>query len=372
VRHVIGLLPLPHGLLLFVYLVTSRFVTTDVPSGVPSGVPDRAWWLLYGLVSLLNEFTPFFFLPLPLWLLTAAITRTASGAVAAAVPWLIFAWLYGELFLPRFAGAGGQPRGAAEAGPAVRVMTFNLLATGRAAADRAAPIRAADPDVLLVQELSASLAQALDAALSPVYPHRRLRLGPDGASGQGLWSRYPIAAEELWDGSRRGERWQHAVLSVDGRRLHLVNLHLTSPALRWRTIPDVPVPVTTGEVTQARSLEVAWLLPRLRELARGPDPLIVGGDLNMTDQTPEYRRLLGAGLRDAHREAGWGFGHSFPALPTLRIASRRVPVPVPLVRIDYVLHSPRVHVSRVETWPDSGGSDHRPVVANLVLLPPTG
>jgi endonuclease/exonuclease/phosphatase family metal-dependent hydrolase len=249
----------------------------------------------------------------------------------------------------------------------VRVMTFNLLATARSMEERAATIHEAAPDLVLVQELTQTQARALDVDLAPQYPYRRMRTDRPGWEGAGIWSRFPIQFEELWDGSRRGARWQHAVLSVEGQAVHVVNLHLMTPVVRWHRLPDVPVPIATGEITQGRSLEVTWLVPRLQELTEGPDPVIVAGDLNMTDQTPEYRRLLGAGLADAHRQAGWGFGHSYPAFPTLRIAGRRYPVPVPLVRIDYVLHSPRVQARHVETWPTSGGSDHRPVVADLVL-----
>ena len=59
------------------------------------------WWQLYNLVTLLNEFTPWFFLPLPLWLLTLLIARRRSALLATALPWAMFLVLYGELFVPR-------------------------------------------------------------------------------------------------------------------------------------------------------------------------------------------------------------------------------------------------------------------------------
>lgn len=367
VRRVFGLLPLPYTACLVLYLAASRLIAPEVPPGVP----DRVWWWLYSLVSLMNEFTPFYFLPLPLCLLTLLIARTPGAVIATGIPCLLFVLLYGPLFLPRppeqrapASAAGAAP----SAGVDVRVMTFNLLATARTMDERAAAIHQAAPDVVLVQELTQSQGRALDAALLPQYPYGRVRTDRPGWEGAGIWSRFPLEFEELWDGSRRGARWQHAVLSVEGQPVHVVNLHLMTPVLRWRRLPDVPLPIATGEITQGRSLEVSWLVPRLQSLIAGGDPVIVAGDLNMTDQTPEYRRLLSAGLVDAHRQAGWGFGHSYPAHPTLRIAGRRLPVPVPLVRIDYVLLSPHVQAVHVETWPDSGGSDHLPVVADLTLV----
>ena len=147
-------------------------------------------------------------LPLPLWLISAAIARTRRAIVAAAVPWLVFGWLYGELFLPHLPDA--QPAG----GPALRVMTHNVLAAPRPADDLIRTIDGANPDVLLVQELTPALATALDKALASRYPYRRLR--PGGWDGTGLWSRYPLLSEEQWDGSVLGAHWQHAVLDVNG------------------------------------------------------------------------------------------------------------------------------------------------------------
>ena len=129
-------------------------------------------------------------------------------------------------------------------------------------------IEEADPDVLMVQELIPSIAQAIDEA------HDRLtfsRLRTDAGWGaQGIWSRHPIVSEERWDGSRRNAQWQHAVLDVNGRQVHLVNLHLTTPTVRWRSPEALPVPVIVGQVSEARQLEVAWLAPACASWQRAP------------------------------------------------------------------------------------------------------
>ncbi len=363
-RRLIGLLPLLHGLPLLGYLLL-RALITDLP---PSFVPERQWTRLYNLVSLLNEFTPWFFLPLPLWLLTLAVARKPAALFATALPWVMFTSLYGELFVPRPAQLS-ELTGRGRPGEArVRVMTFNILGSSRSAANLARVIEEANPDILMTQELVPSLAQQLNAALGDTYPHSRLRT--TGLwEAQGIWSRYPILSEERWDGSQRGAHWQHAVLDVNGTRLHLVNLHLTTPRVNYRSSEALPLPVVFGEVSAARSLEVDWLVPRLRALAATADPVIVAGDLNLTDQTPEFRRLLAAGYANAHRQAGWGFGLSFPAVPRVRVLRRSFLVRFPLIGIDHILLSSEVGARRAMVWPDGGGSDHRPVVADVVLRP---
>ena len=314
------------------------------------------------LVALAAELIPFFFLPLPLWILTALLARTRSGLIAAAVPWVLFAWLYGGLFIPRsmrVADVGAQPP------PTIRVLTFNLLNTNRSADQIAALVKTVEPDVICVQELESDLARALDARLAATYPNKWLV--PDGAgAGAGIWSRHRLLSQEAWDPSAVTDRWQHVTLRKDGSLFHVVNLHLNSPSPTMRRRARIPVPIVTGIDPNQRRAEVAYLEPRLRALVARLEPAIVVGDLNLTDQTPEYRDLIAAGLIDAHRTAGWGFGFTFPATPLTRVLGRPFP-PRPFVRIDYVLHSSELRALNVQVWPTAPGSDHHPVIADLAL-----
>jgi endonuclease/exonuclease/phosphatase (EEP) superfamily protein YafD len=351
-RHLIGLTPLLHAVPLFFYLLLR-----DAAGGVPlTGRLAR----LADLIALLNSFTPWLFLPLPLWLVTLAIARTKPALFATALPWAMFLALYGELFVPRpahlAAWSGPEPPQASQ----LRVMTFNVLGTQRPADELLRVIQDADPDVLMTQELIPGLAQPLDRALSARYPYSKLRT--DGLWGaQGIWSRYPIVEEQRWDGSQRGANWQHAVLNKDGRPVHVVNLHLTTPRIDVRRGDILPVAVPVGETAVARRQEVAWLVPRLRALSAGGDPVVVAGDLNLTDQTPEFRRLLAAGYANAYRQAGWGIGLTYPAVVRARV------VFFPLIGIDHILVSPGATARTATVWPEGGTSDHRPVVVDLLL-----
>jgi endonuclease/exonuclease/phosphatase (EEP) superfamily protein YafD len=89
----------------------------------------------------------------------------------------------------------------------------------------------------------------------------------------------------------------------------------------------------------------------------------VVGDFNFTDQNAAYR-ILAEELSDAHRGAGWGLGHTFPAVGT---QIGRVPFPPRLLRLDYVWHSVHWEVLHAEVGEWDGQSDHRPVFASLLL-----
>jgi len=363
-RRLIGLSPLVHAIPLLAYLLLRGLVTNSVPDPLP----EQHWWRVYNLVTLLNEFTPWFFLPLPLWLVTLAIARTKGALVATALPFAMFLGLYGELYVPRPANLAEWSGQAAPGEARLRVMTFNVLALSRPAAGLVQVVNEADPDVFLAQELTPELAKTLDAGIGDRYPYSRLRT--NGLwEAQGLWSRYPIVEEERWDGSRRGANWQHAVLDVNGRHVDVVSLHLTTPRINMRSSDALPLPVAVGEISEARSLEVAWLVPRLRTLAAGPNPVIVAGDFNLTDQTPEFRRLLDAGYGNAYRQAGWGIDFTFPSVPRLRISRGHYLIDFPFIGIDHVLVSSEVQTRRAEVWPEGGSSDHRPVVVD-VMIPP--
>ena len=85
-------------------------------------------------------------------------------------------------------------------------------------------------------------------------------------------------------------------------------------------------------------------------------PLVVLGDFNLTDQQSLYPALTRR-LRDAHRDSGWGLGFTFTRFPSIGL---------PMWRIDYVFHS--THLVAVRTTVGNyGGSDHRPVIADLAF-----
>jgi endonuclease/exonuclease/phosphatase family metal-dependent hydrolase len=104
--------------------------------------------------------------------------------------------------------------------------------------------------------------------------------------------------------------------------------------------------------------EPAWRAA-LRALPRpGADGLrILAGDFNGTLDHREMRRLLDAGYHDAADATGQGLRPTWPT---------RHGLPAPPLTIDHVLVDPRVRVRSVRVR-DIPGSDHRAVVAELVL-----
>jgi vancomycin resistance protein VanJ len=296
-------------------------------------------------VKLANAFTPWILLPGFVALAVCLALRRWWRVFFAAIPAAAFVWLYGGLYTPRI-----EPPAACESvGVAcvpIRVMTYNI-GSGIAPPDQVAgALLAADADVILLQEVAPGVVGPLDAGLSDVYPHRVFHGGI--IHGKAVLSRYPIVEDSGLIRLASGNTYQQVTLDVNGARLTVINAHPPRPSFsggRYRFAPGVE-----GDFRI------------LAEAATQGGPTVMAGDFNVPDQSELPAILRNAGLADAHRQAGWGLGLTFSV--------NRLHLP-PVVRIDYVWLTPEIEAARVEVGPD-GGSDHLPVVADLVWRRPVG
>jgi endonuclease/exonuclease/phosphatase family metal-dependent hydrolase len=139
-----------------------------------------------------------------------------------------------------------------------------------------------------------------------------------------------------------------------GGDVRLVNIHLDPPATR-NTLKRsgqavVPFMLATAQKRRAQGEALHALLAESRL------PTIAAGDFNSPPHAYP-RRIVGSRMRDVFATAGRGFGYTYPN-------------PVPLWRIDYILVSPSIGVRSCDA-PPVQGSDHRPLVADLTVRPPS-
>jgi len=306
---------------------------------------DRWWWLF-----MLNSLAVYFFLPLPLLLLLALLIHRRELWLGLGVTLALGAYLYGGLLLP-------PPSSRAPSGLTIRVMTSNVLGFNEQTTRVIAAIRASNADVVALQELNPPVAEAIQRDLSAEYPYQILD-PRHGVTGMGVLSRYPInpSAATLpgnWVGSP-----QLLDLTWQDRTITLVNFHAVPPGARGSAALDRAVRERERQAQQLVALA-----------ANNPWPLIVLGDLNATALSTAYA-ILTEGLMDAWRAAGWGLGHTFPGAASAgssRPGIAGVPVPMWLVRVDFVFHSTDWQTIAARIGPWDGVSDHRPVVADLFL-----
>ncbi len=297
-------------------------------------------------VALASTFNLYLFmaaLPLAASLLLLR-TRTALATLAL----LAALFLWANPVLPPVAAL--LP--AKASGATVTTMTFNLGWTLTPPQLLAQTIAAAQADIVAVQEMTADSAAVLGSELATLYPYQIL----DPSIGTtGLLSKLPILSYQ-WLNSPGGRPFLHAVVDRQGVELHVFAVHLLTPGILWW--PSLHLP--RGLIETSLEREVAALR---QQVAAVTEPVIVLGDFNMSDQSRAYSALT-TSLQDSFREAGIGMGRTFPN--NLRLG--RVRVPGPLVRIDYVFHSPHLRATSATVNCIEGQSDHCALVVVLSLI----
>lgn len=237
---------------------------------------------------------------------------------------------------------------AVDVGNGITVFSANLLYGRGRIADVQAQIERADPDVILFQEYTPE-SSVYEALLRERYPHHVV-LPREDAFGQAVFSRLAFTHDpEVWYGPGGSTIPVIACgVMVGEKRIGVWNVH-TLPPVRWR-----------GTVLQ-RAM-VAWIADRVSAVMEDPDAphgLIVAGDFNAPYRTNHLRELRGAGLLEAHHEAGAGPGSTWPRLWWKRH--------FPGIRLDHAMYTGGLEAVRAAVGEDFG-SDHRPVVARFLVF----
>jgi endonuclease/exonuclease/phosphatase (EEP) superfamily protein YafD len=314
---------------------------------------DRWWWLF-----LLTALATYLFAPLLAVPVVALATRRHELWLGFGLGLLLWFSLYGGLFVP-FQSVEAQERA-----PVLRVMTYNMLRHNLDPAPVVNAIQAADADVVAIQELNVPAAEALRQQLIEEYPYQMLDPGID-KTGMGVISRYPLhSTGQTLPGEWFGDP-QILELSFGGTTTTLISVHAISTSIGRGG--DVQIDPERMEWSIRERERQMHTLAAAVEVRAGP--VIVVGDLNTGDQSRAYATVA-AVLNDAWREAGAGLGHTFPgaSIPgSSRPSIMGVRVPMWLIRIDYIFTSD--HWRTADAWlgPWDGLSDHRPVMARLVL-----
>jgi endonuclease/exonuclease/phosphatase (EEP) superfamily protein YafD len=285
-------------------------------------------------VQILNYLMPWLLIGLIPMLTIALVARRFGLAAMLAIPTAIICVSYAPLFLPRGSIALAESQH-------LTVMSHNVW-RGNKNFDRTVQvIQQQDPDVLLLQEAPSWVARKIWSGWQQSLPNEQLYLEYDDSIQQATISRYPLT---LLESNYSAGRALKTAVDTPGGRVQVWNIHAVQPIV-WR--------------------EHRWQFSNLTaQAAQVDEPLIVGGDFNTTDQSEMYR-LISRELRNAHWDAGWGFGFSFPShSPRVRGV---IPVPAPLIRIDHIFYNEGLFAGSARTLDDAGGSDHFPVVADFSL-----
>ncbi len=320
------------------FLLLALYGVALATVGIGNTVGPERWW-----PSALNLYFPQW-----LWAVPGAILCLCTLLVARRWVWaplLGIAWVAGPLMGLCWGNSAPAAKGAH-----LRIMTYNIKYGQR---DLSAVIRQlsdTQPDLVFFQDTAHTLQTGLGEAL-------------DGwnirAFGQYvIASRLPLSPPRIGSLSYRDQNhtYLQCTLRVGKTDVTLFNVHLISPrfgilAVRYFGSDGLDQFETDCEDRVHQAQELAG------DIAKTSGPIIVAGDFNASLPSVVCRTMEKTGLRDAFAEAGHGYGYTYGH--DLRFHHS-------YMRIDHVFVNRSWSVQDCQVG-NAEGSDHRPVITDLIL-----
>ena len=289
-------------------------------------------------VAILQQVTPY--LLLPAYLAFVAFFATKHWVLTAISALVIFFHLF--LVVPEiFSGQSSLTEAERKSTP-VKVFSQNVMFDNKTPDAPAAAIRNANPDIILLQEVTWQNWQALEAT-GVFAGYQYSFVSQAGTDGLAMWSKSPLSDTELLES--KGFPTQRARTVIGDKELTIYNVHTRAPV-------------------NGRSEYWYDDLATLRNrLSRDSGPVLAAGDYNASYQHPAFRAILKAGFKDAAPASGHGLSRTWP------LDRMGGGVFGGYVRLDHVLFNDRLKVSEYATAPGNG-SDHNALRASLVFSSP--
>ena len=305
----------------------------------------------FPLLALLNNFAPWYFLPLVVFLPLGLLLREQWLIVLMLVLTAIALLWFGPYYLPKRSAKSVER-------PLLRVLTFNIWGDNPCKPEIGTWLREVNADIVFLQEIPKSFILNELPRLLDIYPYQ---FGP---IAEGEWwnsvtlSRYPIvSAKDLlaWDIGVPG--LHNAVIDIDGQLISTYNVHMVLP-FKLRGARGVFAAINRALHYDER--ERRRKIGQMLDFLRGErNPFIVAGDFNMSCYSALYGDIAKLAV-DSFREAGKGFGMTWP----ISVADHQFGIQMPILRIDYLWHSPELRAVEI-TQLSRFGSDHLPLLATI-------
>jgi endonuclease/exonuclease/phosphatase (EEP) superfamily protein YafD len=314
---------------------------------------SERWW-----IGTVLTFSPriVFLLPALVLLLASLLWHRTSLVVNLIAAGIVLVPLM-ELSLPLDLWLNGSPR--TDGNLVLRVVSCNVQSFQPAISKVLDEIAALKPDIVALQEAFGDDEQ-IDRFFHDWHTVRQ---------GQyRIFSRDPVALLAPCEVTQFGGRLAGMIVRIDceGSPVVLANIHQMTVRSQLEELRSDSFFSGKGkkeleQATVERNLESAAIRDSI-DRAQKSNSLIVCGDFNTPTSSNLFRRHWGD-LKSSFDSAGLGYGYTSPCK-----GSQYWPDNTPWARIDHILCSPEWSVKACEVG-ESDGSDHRLIVATLVLKP---
>ena len=247
-----------------------------------------------------------------------------------AIALVILACVNYALVLPLYFGKPSSPTG-----PTTRAMLMNINAGNGNTEQVLETIRNADPDILLLEEVTPKWELEL-AVLNTNYPYRIVE-AQNGCFGIMLLSKYPLAHNQIIK-----------IGTADIPSI-ITDIHLPQGEVSF--IGTHPLPPMGAAYSNHRNSQLSELP---KQVKAQKFPVLLIGDLNTSPWSFYFRRLADeSGLNNSMK--GFGFQPSWPS------NNRFLRIP-----LDHILHAPEIVIHNRMVGGDVG-SDHFPVIIDFSM-----
>lgn len=281
------------------------------------------------LIDLFSHYRLIYSVAIALGLLLAIAQKQRRLASVWAIGFLINAVPVAGLFLPSPAEPGPQAK-------PLRVMFVNVLRKNQDKSLAVEGILAADADIVVAVEVDHLWGDAMKETLGARWPRYKVADRSDNF-GIAIFSRIPLENVDVFESPGNYVPSLRAEFTIGSKKCVIYGTH-----------PFPPLSQFTHDGWQLHMADLA------RRIEAEKAPVIVVGDFNSTNWSANYRWFVAqTGLVDTQQ--GFGPQASWPTeLPYLGIP------------IDHVLTSKSIGTAmrRIGRY---NGSDHRPVIADLVV-----
>jgi endonuclease/exonuclease/phosphatase (EEP) superfamily protein YafD len=222
----------------------------------------------------------------------------------------------------------------------LKVFLANVLTRNQQHGHITEQIRQADPDLIVILELSSKLKANLHREFGASHKYSVSEPQDDGNFGIGMWSRFPLTDVSIFHLKSEWFPSIEADVEFNSRRIRILATH--------------PIPPMGSHNFSHRNQHLALLAKRIQQQRHDDltQPTLVLGDLNLTPWSPLFSDFCES--TELENAAG-GYG-----LQPTWYAGSSDSFPFGLV-LDHALHSRELRCVQREVLPENG-SDHRALI----------
>lgn len=234
----------------------------------------------------------------------------------------------------------------------IKVLTYNVFFKNKSPKQSLELIKAANPDIFLIQELTPEWSEHIHAQFRTTHPYT-LEIPRKGTHGIGIYSKYTLKHNQTLVNSNKLPFAQIAEASIKGTRVQIVNTHLASPAVAIEDPDQFVSHYCKNYKTRSRQLKM--INDATLNTEQQYDCQLLVGDLNTMKYEPIFKDLM-TNWVNTYAKKGAILEANFPN-------SSRVK---PIITLDYILA--RGHATLLTSEVIEGGSsDHLAILSTLEI-----